>query len=470
MKIFLWFWLATIVVACTFFVSGMLIRADEVARFERIEMARIAEKARSSVAMMEAGPFFDSPPFHMPPPPGSHPPGVPPSGGPPQDMSPPGLPFEKEFLFDDKLTLLSEGEPPQAAYELASSALVSGDPELSVWRKRPLAAVRVRAPSGRYYVAVAEIPGGAWRRFLELPGVEAFRLAAALLVSGLVCLLLARHFIKPLRVIRQAARRLAQGDLEARVKPLLGRRRDELAGLGEDFDEMARRIELLVQSQKRLMRDISHEIRSPLARLAVAVELARSGGDPRIGLDRVTREAERIDSMLSQILALFRLDECVRPPVLEPVGLEGMLSELCEDVRLEAGSKKVSIQLSGKLPGKVTGDAHLLRSAVENVVRNAVRYSPAGSAVEVALSRESGQAGPLARISIRDHGPGVGEKDLGHLFEPFYRAHEDRSRGTGGTGLGLAIALRAVRVHGGEIWAANHPEGGLMVSLEIPLV
>ncbi len=290
----------------------------------------------------------------------------------------------------------------------------------------------------------------------------AARVALAVVVSGLVCLGLAALLTRPLRDLRRATRALAAGDLSARVH---ARGHDEIANLGHDFDRMADHLQALLEGQRRLLRDVSHELRSPLARLKVALELARAKGDTATALTRIEREADRLEGLLAEVLSLARLESGRAELKREPVALAPLLEGIVRDAAFEAEAAGRQVVLEAETTPSVNGDPALLRSAVENVVRNAVRYTAPESQVSVALAK----TGEQAEVRVRDHGPGVPDSELERLFEPFTRVSAARERGSGGYGLGLAISRRAVTAHGGNITARNHPDGGLEVTIRLPL-
>ena len=333
-----------------------------------------------------------------------------------------------------------------------------------------VAARRAFDKDERRYVMVALIP----RPFLSSSGLSPrtllLRLLALLLMTSLLCYGLARSLTSPIVRLREATRQLAAGNLQARVGPRLGRRRDELAELGRDFDRMAGRIESLLGSQRRLIGDISHELRSPLARLNVALELARRTADASTGraLDRIERETGRLDELVGQLLSLARLESA--DPVTEKTNLDlsALVCEVVADADFEAQGRGRSVQMVEVQPAAVSGNLALLRSAIENIVRNAVRYTAEGTAVEVVVRVDTEMAGTAAVVSVRDHGPGVSEAALENLFQPFYRVEPARDRESGGTGLGLAITRRVSELHGGTVSAANVPDGGLAVELRLP--
>ncbi len=288
-----------------------------------------------------------------------------------------------------------------------------------------------------------------------------------LVVGGGICYLLAWRMTAPVRRLRRAVQQLANGDLTARTGIAGNRQSDEISELGADFDRMAERIETLVSSQKQLVRDISHELRSPLARLQVALGLARkkASAEAEPALDRIEQEAGRLNGMIGELLTLSLLENGAASTQAEPVDLGELLAEVVQDADFEAAESNRQVVLSAQAGLLVTGNCELLRRAVENVVRNSLRYTGEGSAVEVLL--EQGQQNQ-AVIRVRDCGPGVPEAMLEAIFQPFCRVAEARDRQSGGTGIGLAITARTVALHGGSVTACNRPEGGLEVEIRLP--
>jgi signal transduction histidine kinase len=299
---------------------------------------------------------------------------------------------------------------------------------------------------------------------LELPGVAAATLAIALLVSTVICFFLTRHLVGPIDRLRQATREMAAGDLGVRMLPSLRGRQDDLALLAADFDAMAERVQSLLESKQQLLRDVSHELRSPLTRLQLALSLARrqDGGVER-QLTRIACEADRLEQLIARILKLVRLERPASAFQGVPVDVGKLLDMIVQDVAIEAEARNCTVSIQADAGLEVSGDPEILRSAFENVIRNAVRYGPSGSAVVVTAGRRD-----WIEVTVRDHGPGVPEKDLRLIFEPFYRVDAARDRAGGGEGLGLAIAARAIAVHGGSIEAHNAPDGGLEVAMRLP--
>ena len=308
---------------------------------------------------------------------------------------------------------------------------------------------------GRYwfFFIVPRTHVGSW--FLQPEHI--FVMAAAV---GL-CYWLAFHLTRPVRRLQKAVERFGRGDLTARAGSV---RRDELGQLARTFDRMADRIETLLAAERRLLLDISHELRSPLARLGVAIELARSGDGTDSALNRIQKESDRLNSLVGQLLQVTRAEGDPASLHHDVVRLDELVRALVEDSALEAAAQGCRVRYQGGDEASITGDPELLRRAVENVLRNAIRFAPPDTDVEVGLSwTESG-----AVVAVRDHGPGVPEKALARIFDPFYRVESDRNRMSGGIGLGLSIARRAVELHRGTIRAVN-ANPGLQIELEFPL-
>ncbi|MEW8506451.1 MAG: ATP-binding protein [Candidatus Thiodiazotropha sp.] len=325
-----------------------------------------------------------------------------------------------------------------------------------------------RVRPGHLMLAIA-LPDVAPKRFLltiidlgRLHGMPIWaRGLLAILVFTLVSLLLARMLTRQVRPLRLAAQRMAEGDLSGRVE-LAGR--DEISALGADFNLMAERLNDLLQSQRQLVRDVSHELRSPLARLRVALELAEREEDRKKALGRIEQEADELERLVTELLSLARLESGQAGLERQKLQFNELVAQVVTDAEFEAQAQQKGVAFSSQAVS-LAGDAVLLRAAVENVVRNAIRHTPAGSEVQVSLIRDQGDC----LVRVRDAGPGVEASQLEPMFDPFTRTAEARERGSGGFGLGLAIARRAMLIHGGEAFARNHPQGGLEVSLRLPL-
>jgi two-component system sensor histidine kinase CpxA len=272
---------------------------------------------------------------------------------------------------------------------------------------------------------------------------------------ALLCYWLAVHLTEPVRRLQKVVERFGQGDLSTRFET---GRRDELGELARTFNRMADRIQTLLAAERRLLLDISHELRSPLARLGVAVELARSGQDRGGALDRIQKEADRLNSLVGELLQVTRAEGDPASLHFEPVRLDDLVRDIVDTNRIEATARGSELKLDMDAAAEIQGEPELLRRAAENVIRNAIRHAPAGTAVEVTVKGRT--------ILVRDYGPGVPEQDLPRIFDPFYRVENDRNRSSGGAGLGLAIARRAVELHKGTIRARN-ASPGLLVEIEL---
>lgn len=299
------------------------------------------------------------------------------------------------------------------------------------------------------------------------PAGTALRLAAAAIISALISFFLARSLSMPLEQLGVASRRIAAGDLNTRVGHTLPERNDEIGRLATDFDAMAARLQAMQQANQRLLQDVSHELRSPLARLTVALEIARKKGAPTVEseLDRIELETERLGALVNDVLGLLRESSETVPKVSEAFDLNVLLNDLVDVVNYEVPAGKPAIAWTPEEPLPFHGDRELLWRAMENLLRNALRHTDPDQGVILSLQHDRKQV----RLSVRDFGPGLPEGELEKIFEPFYRVQESRDRGSGGHGLGLSIAANAVQRHGGRIAAHNADDGGLVVRISLPL-
>ncbi len=299
-----------------------------------------------------------------------------------------------------------------------------------------------------------------WRR----PTTFWTSIGIAMLICALASALLASYVTAPLSRIRASASRVARGDLSARVGEVRFGRSAEMLALAEEFDRMAARLKDLVDGQRRLIRDVSHEMRSPLSRLRVALELARTQVDSSTQLDRIERETMRLEEMIAQAIQLSRL-ETTLPEQVDDVAFDELVADIAADAAFEAQARPCTLRIAQSAPLTVRAEEELLASAVENVVRNAVHYTAPHSEVDLRLDRVEGQA----RLRVRDMGPGVPDADCARIFEPYFRTDAARQRKSGGSGLGLAIAKRAIERQGGRIRAVNADGGGLEIEIRLPL-
>ncbi|MGD2127657.1 MAG: ATP-binding protein [Lysobacterales bacterium] len=305
---------------------------------------------------------------------------------------------------------------------------------------------------------------------LLAPGPEgtALRLAAATVISALISFFLARSLSRPLAALRGASRKIAAGDLATRVRQTIPARKDEIGQLATDFDAMASRLEAMYTANRRLLQDVSHELRSPLARMSVALEIARKKGAGHIQseIDRIGLEGERLETLVNEVLGLLRESSEMTRGLDEDLDLSELLTDLVDVVNYEVPQGKPGIQWSPAGRCAFRGDRELLWRAVENLLRNALRHTDPNRGVVLSLD-DGGRKGDI-RIAVRDYGEGVPEGELEKIFDPFYRVQESRDRHSGGHGLGLSIAANAVRRHLGTIRATNAPEGGLIVTIDLP--
>ncbi|MGE3466014.1 MAG: ATP-binding protein [Pyrinomonadaceae bacterium] len=377
-----------------------------------------------------------------------------------RDLEPPR---EVELVAEDGTVWFGKQEDISDSREVIARAFTSNKAETDFsGEDKSLAAAPVEFSDGRRFALVLQwertsppsLFFGSWLAYLRLGGL--------LLTATVLCYLLALYLTSPIRKLREATQRFAKGDLQTRVAQRVGRRRDEIADLASDFDEMAERIESLITTQQRLNSDISHELRSPLARMNVALEIAkqRSGPETTPLLERIETESTRLNEMIGRLLTLAKLESGAVEVQRVRVDLTELVRDVAADADFEATANGKYVEVTKIEPCTVMGSENLLRSAIENVLRNAVRYTKDGTVVDVSLQTKNGNA--ILRVS--DHGGGVPEDELGNLFRPFYRVGEARERKTGGMGLGLAIADRAIKAHKGSIVARNF-NGGLQVEI-----
>jgi two-component system, OmpR family, sensor histidine kinase CpxA len=317
------------------------------------------------------------------------------------------------------------------------------------------------------FVLVAQVHP--WQIF-ENPALlsrMALKFLVALLCTGVLCLILARHIASPIRVLQGAAARIANGDLSVRALPAIAPRNDELAKLARDFDRMAERMQGLVHKQKELLGDISHELRSPLARLNVSLELLRHGESDAI--ERMQTDIKRLDELIGQVLTLTRLQMGEGQKVVTSVNLPAIVESIAKDARFEGQRDGKSVVVAHAENCSLDADAALLRSCIENLVRNAVRHTKQNTQVVVSLAKVTIAGASWAQITVSDHGNGVPPQSLSRLFEPFYRVSEAGNSRADGFGLGLAIAQRVALLYGGNITARNLHTAGLEMKIELPL-
>ena len=451
LKIFMWFWLSTILSGLVFFLIAFNLRIspirDERRRHFEFERQRTLSDAvllygSTAAAISEK------------------------EGSPAWVDARQQAARSRGYLFAADGTPLSQGVPQPVQEAVLGNIRPAAHPPGRV----SVVVVKVHGPSGTPYLAAAALPSAPPPPELKpfpLPSHFWLQLLITFVVSGLACYGLSWRITAPVRRLRAAAQALAEGDLASRVPMVRGGSGDELTDLGRDFNLMAARIETLVQVHQQLVRDVSHELRSPLARLNVALGIARKKSPPSAAtaLDRIEYEGERLNLLIGELIALSKLEEGVAGEKGD-IDLAGLVEEVARDAEFEACAVNRHVDFSLVTGLHLPGNRELLRRALENVVRNAVHYTVEGSSVEIVLERgEELQA----VIRVRDFGPGVPQAQLSDIFRPFYRVGEARDRQSGGTGIGLAIAEKTVALHRGSIAARNIPGAGLEVEIRLPL-
>ena len=284
----------------------------------------------------------------------------------------------------------------------------------------------------------------------------------AFISINLISFLLARTLTKRIFKLRRATQKLAKGNLNSRVK-ITGN--DEVSALASDFNQMAEQLQSMLKSQRQLVSDVSHELRSPLARLRIALELTERSDKPKDTLPRIEKEADELENLVTDLLSLARIESSQSVLEKKEVPLCELLQKIIEDANFEGEKQQKQVLLQHCDDSIIKADPILMRSALENVIRNALRYTPPQSRVKVKLKKLD----KTLEICIEDHGTGVPEKSLSTLFEPFARVSEARDRKTGGFGLGLAITGRVIEAHGGKVMAKNRVEGGLSILISLPI-
>jgi two-component system sensor histidine kinase CpxA len=368
------------------------------------------------------------------------------------------------WLFDDQMNELSGFWMPDDARDSVQRALQHQG--IVTTRYGTFIAERLPDSKGHIFIFAGEFFHPPLVRTLPVSVFAAILISS--LLTSLLCAALAQYLTRPIIRLRDAAHAIARGNLEARAGLSGSTRRDEIADLVKDFDTMASEIHDLVESNKRMLMGASHDLRSPISRIRVALSIAATAPEPERQemLDRIEVELLRLNGMIEQILTVARLESGQLQPSIAPLSLNQVIGEAVEDARFEASQSNVEIVYDESTPERtISGEENMLRSAFENVLRNAIFYSGDRGRVEVALTSDKG----LATISIRDNGPGVPEDALPKLFKPFYRVDDARTTTTGGNGLGLSIVSGAVKSHNGRVSARNLQPHGLEILIELPV-
>lgn len=372
----------------------------------------------------------------------------------------------KLFLLDDQQRPLGKRLPPELVEQITDFPTILS-PRENRARFRPLYAVSVLGQDNRQYYFVAEFRLGLPHKKGEHRAVFDRRLIFLFLGIVISSAAIAWLFNRPMGTLKQATRRFADGDLDTRMPANMTGRRDAVGDLAREFNHMAEQVDALLSAHTRLLRDVSHELRSPLARMQVALSLIeqRAGDTYARERTRIQAEIERLDTLIGQILTLTRLESGSQPLQRAPCDVVALLDQLMQDVRFEHSGDQRQLHYHGPEQLMLQADAARLHSAFENVLRNAMRYTPDASAVTVTLS----VVDDGCEVVVADEGPGVPEEALPRLFDAFYRTQDAREADTGGVGVGLAIAQRIIALHGGRITASNRLSGGLAMRIVLPI-
>ncbi|VEG90024.1 two-component system sensor histidine kinase CpxA [Legionella spiritensis] len=365
--------------------------------------------------------------------------------------------------------IISDSPPPNFVKQIANDLVHAKLDEGLLKFGNLVVSHEILSTSGKAYrlAAVSEKP---LAHLIQIPWAGlTIRLTIAIFISGLICYLLSLYLTKPLRSLKMAAKSIATGQLSTRVGRFKGHYHDEIDDLRDEFDRMAEQLENIINSKERLLQDISHELRSPLARLQIAIELGRkkASNDAASEFSRMEEECLRLNTLIGEILEYARLEKSVDELHPSNICLAELLKRTINDANFEFGGHKVTLDIHDFKTGKMMLDKRLIHRAIENILRNALRYSPMNEPVYVTLSVNDDHKNVY--IDIEDKGPGVPEEQLEKIFNPFYRVDPSREKKTGGYGLGLAIAQQAVNLHKGSITASNRPDGGLLVRISLPL-
>ena len=372
------------------------------------------------------------------------------------------------FLLTNKGDIIGNQTVPDVVKKISSN-FVGGHLDSGIFKSGNLiVSHEILNNSGLAYrlAAVSEKPLSYFVH-IQWAGLSA-RLLIAIIISGLICYLLSIYLTQPLRSLQLAAKSLGTGKLNTRVGHFVGHHKDEIAELSYEFDNMAEHLETLIHSKERLLQDISHELRSPLTRLQIAIELGRNKSNHLADkeFNRIESECFKLNTLIGEILDYARLDVSTSKLNKSRISLPSVLDSIINDANYEFYEKKPRVIIGSIQPCRLMLDKRLIHRAIENILRNALRYSPKGQVVIVSLYKDPSKHCVI--IDIEDNGPGVPSSQLIKIFNPFYRVDTARAKKTGGYGLGLAIAKQAIQLHGGEIHATNRQQGGLLVRITLP--
>lgn len=372
------------------------------------------------------------------------------------------------YLLTNSGEIISNAPPSTAVKRVAQNLLDEMLDDGMVRYKNMILSHEIVSTSGNTYrlLAISDKP---LAHFLTLPLASlSIRLVIAMFFSGLICYFLSLYFTRPLRSLGEAANSIARGKLHTRVGELKLHGQDEIAKLSHDFDTMAEQLETMIESKERLLSDISHELRSPLARLQIAAEIGRNKTKnlAEEEFDRIELETQRLNQLIGEILEFARMDKSTETLHPEQVNLAALIQQLIDNANFGYENSKAKVVWDNKLDIICVLDKRLVQRSIDNVIRNAQRYTPVDKTVKIDMHLNN----KTIRVNVADHGPGVPEAELENIFSPFYRVDTSREKKTGGYGLGLSIAQKGILLHHGHISAENRPQGGLLVRMELPQV
>ncbi|WP_345292610.1 ATP-binding protein [Kangiella marina] len=447
-KIFLWFWLATLLTLISVIFLYSLTSQDT--RLVPIE-AKESELLRQTAITIQLKHVIEEYQNGLP---------IQPSGT--------NKELANTFIINNQGYEISDKEVPEVIYQLSAYYKQRNRPATVTINNYSYSGPEIVFSRGQYYLLF--IKQKSQQHFSTLVteffhSISIWQILAVLGISFFVCFALAWYLTRPIHQLQKATKAIAKGDLQARAKDFIGKRSDEFHDLAEDFDLMADRINRIIMSQKRLLSDVSHELRSPLTRMQIAASLAQKHSQKECSnhIERIEVEVERLDELIGELLQVAALERGQQHQQVDTFVINDLLDVIISDAQFEASANNKEVVLHDSPIISFRGYYNLLARSVENVIRNAIRHTPDNTQVSVIVK----DLGPKFSIVISDQGHGIDEAHLDKIFEPFYRPTEARERSSGGTGLGLTIAKRGVEVNGGTIQADNVADGGLVVTMTL---
>lgn len=448
-KIFLWFWLATLLTLTSIIFLYSVTSQDTRLVPTSVEESELLRQTAITVQLRHVIEEYQN--------------------GLPIQPSGTSKELDNTFILNNQGYEISDKEVPDVIYQLRAYYKQRNRPATVTINNYSYSGPEIVFSRGQYYLLF--IKKKSQQHFSNIiadfyHSISIWQLLAALGISFLVCSALALYLTRPIQQLQKATKAIAQGDLQARAKDYIGKRGDEFYDLAEDFDLMADRINRIIMSQKRLLSDVSHELRSPLTRMQIAASLAQKHSHAECAnhIDRIELEVERLDELIGELLQVAALERGHQHGNPDTFVVNDLLDVIISDAQFEAKANNKKVELLDSPTINFKGFYNLLARSIENVIRNAIRHTPDGTKITVQIK----DAGRQFLIIITDQGLGIEQEHLNKIFEPFYRPTEARERSSGGTGLGLTIAKRGVEVNGGSIGAENAPDGGLRVTMILP--